>query len=89
MANLENILKYEKVGRNLPTIRRLREKRGWSQTELARLIGGGITQQQVSNYESGKKFPSYRTVWMMSNLFEIGLRRMTQIAYLAKEKSTK
>lgn len=45
-------LAYE-LGR---TVRALREQRGWSQTELARL--SGMTQSAVARFESGGTVPT-------------------------------
>lgn len=50
-------------------IKKLRESAGFGQGELARM--SGLTQAQVSNYESGKQFPGLETALRLSTAFGI------------------
>jgi len=46
-----------------------REKRGWSQTELAEKIQ--VSRQAVSKWETGKNYPSIEVIIDLSDLFGI------------------
>lgn len=46
-----------------------REKRGWSQTELAEKIY--VSRQSVSKWETGKNYPSIEVIIELSDLFEV------------------
>lgn len=54
------------VGAN---IRHERDRREWTQSELARQIGGKTTNQQVSDWERGVNRPSDATLLMLCQLF--------------------
>ena len=49
------------------SIRTLRSARDWTQADLAKRIGGGITNQSVSGWERGISKPS------RDNIFEFGV----------------
>ena len=50
-------------------LKREREKRGWSQTELAEKIH--VSRQSVSKWETGKNYPSIEVIIDLSDLFGI------------------
>ena len=52
-------------------IRILRKKAGYTQKELALLIG--VTYRTYQNYESGASSPSYDTLAKMASVLKIGL----------------
>ncbi|HEY5649337.1 MAG TPA: helix-turn-helix transcriptional regulator [Nitrospiria bacterium] len=43
----------------------LREKRGWSQRDLARRTG--ILQPQIARIEKGERLPSLKTLWRLAD----------------------
>jgi transcriptional regulator with XRE-family HTH domain len=51
-----------------------REKRGWSQTELADKIH--VSRQSVSKWETGKNYPSIEIIIELSDLFDITIDEM-------------
>ena len=53
------------------SIRREREKRGWSQAELARRIG--VSQPMVNIYEHGKNKPKMQTLEKMAAAFGVSV----------------
>jgi transcriptional regulator with XRE-family HTH domain len=50
-------------------LKREREKKGWSQTELAEKIH--VSRQSVSKWETGKNYPSIEVIIDLSDLFGI------------------
>jgi predicted transcriptional regulator len=58
----------------LREIKRIREKIGWSQIELAQKVG--ISQSAIPKYESGKQVPSYE---IATKIFELLLEEDIQI----------
>jgi len=46
-------------------IARLREKRGWSQRELAKVTG--IKQPQIARIEKGGQMPTLDTLWRLAD----------------------
>jgi transcriptional regulator with XRE-family HTH domain len=56
-------------------IRSLREGRKWTQGDLARQIGGGITNQSVSGWERGISKPSREHIFELSRIFDIPVER--------------
>lgn len=46
-----------------------REKRGWSQEELAQKLF--VSRQSVSKWENGKNYPNIEVIIDLSNLFDI------------------
>ena len=69
--------KYGKVMTNMIFSERLkkeREKRGWSQTDLADKIH--VSRQSVSKWETGKNYPSIEIIIELSNLFGITIDEM-------------
>ena len=52
-------------------IRTLRSSRNWTQADLARQIGGGITNQSVSGWERGIAKPSRENIFELSRIFGV------------------
>lgn len=50
-------------------VKKEREKRGWSQVDLAEKIY--VSRQSVSKWETGKNYPSIEVIIELSNLFDI------------------
>jgi len=48
-------------------IRRFRKSKGWTQTELATVIGA--TQKSITSYETGFKIPSVQKLFIMTQTF--------------------
>lgn len=59
-----------------------REKKGWSQEELAQKLY--VSRQSVSKWENGKNYPNIEIIIDLSNLFDI-----TIDALLKKDKDLK
>lgn len=55
-------------------LKKEREKRGWSQTELADKIH--VSRQSVSKWETGKNYPSIEMIIELSDLFGITIDEM-------------
>ncbi len=53
------------------TLKELREKRGLSQSELAKLTG--IKQQRISYYENAKHIPSIMDCIILADYYDITL----------------
>jgi transcriptional regulator with XRE-family HTH domain len=53
------------------SIRTLRSSRNWTQADLARQIGGGITNQSVSGWERGISKPSREKIFELSRIFGV------------------
>jgi transcriptional regulator with XRE-family HTH domain len=53
------------------SIRTLRSGRNWTQADLARQIGGGITNQSVSGWERGISKPSRENIFELSRIFGV------------------
>jgi transcriptional regulator with XRE-family HTH domain len=49
----------------------LRSSRNWTQAELAKRIGGGITNQSVSGWERGISKPSRENIFELSRIFGV------------------
>jgi len=62
-------------------IRKLRERKGLSQKELADLVG--ITQQAIASWESGKKKPRYDKLQRLAEIFKV------PISYFLEEEKPK
>jgi transcriptional regulator with XRE-family HTH domain len=54
-------------------IRALREGRNWTQGDLAKQIGGGITNQSVSGWERGISKPSRENIFELSRIFGVAV----------------
>lgn len=52
-------------------IKILREREGWSQTELAKLLG--LSRSAVSMWESGERVPSTYAYEQLSDLFNVDI----------------
>ena len=48
----------------------LRNRLSMSQTGFARELGGGVTQQIVSDWEHGRRLRQIKTAWQLIRLFE-------------------
>jgi transcriptional regulator with XRE-family HTH domain len=57
------------------SIRALRSGRNWTQAELAKRIGGGITNQSVSGWERGIAKPSRENIFELSRVFGVPVER--------------
>jgi transcriptional regulator with XRE-family HTH domain len=57
------------------SIRALRSARNWTQADLAKQIGGGITNQSVSGWERGISRPSRENIFELSRIFGVPLER--------------
>lgn len=55
-------------------LKKEREKRGWSQTDLADKIH--VSRQSVSKWETGKNYPSIEIIIELSDLFGITIDEM-------------
>ncbi|NSL52801.1 helix-turn-helix domain-containing protein [Calidifontibacillus erzurumensis] len=55
-------------------LKKEREKRGWSQTELAEKLH--VSRQSVSKWETGKNYPSIEVIISLSDLFGITIDEM-------------
>lgn len=51
-------------------LREIREDRGWTQHQFARRVG--ITNSQVSRFETGKQQPMLRTLWRLGRALGMG-----------------
>lgn len=61
-----------------------REKRNWSQNELAEKIH--ISRQSVSKWETGRNYPSIETIIALSDLFDITIDELLKNDDELKEK---
>ncbi|CAH0119370.1 MULTISPECIES: helix-turn-helix domain-containing protein [unclassified Paenibacillus] len=52
-------------------IAELREKKGWTQEELAASIG--ITRAALSHYEKNRRKPDFETLMQLADLFEVSI----------------
>jgi transcriptional regulator with XRE-family HTH domain len=57
------------------SIRALRSGRNWTQADVAKRIGGGITNQSVSGWERGIAKPSRENVFELSRIFGVPAER--------------
>ena len=61
-----------------------REKRGWSQEELAQKLY--VSRQSVSKWENGKNYPNIEVIIELSNLFDITIDALLKNDEDLKEK---
>ncbi|MFJ8519413.1 helix-turn-helix domain-containing protein [Lysinibacillus xylanilyticus] len=61
-----------------------REKRGWSQTDLAERIH--VSRQSVSKWETGKNYPSIEVLINLSDIFGITIDELLRSDEELKEK---
>ena len=54
-----------------PTLRQLRQARGWTQDQLARRLG--VEQGAISKWERGQAVPHARTHKRLADLFDVGV----------------
>ena len=59
------------------SIKRLREEKGMTQKELADAMG--VTQQQISSYETEQTIPSTKILFKMSNFFNVNPAKLVKI----------
>ena len=52
-------------------IRELRQERGWGQVDLAEYLDGRPKQATLSTIETGRRFPSYRTLEKLVRAFGV------------------
>ncbi|MGD7045681.1 helix-turn-helix domain-containing protein [Jeotgalibacillus proteolyticus] len=64
-----------------------REKKGWSQAELAEKIH--VSRQSVSKWETGKNYPSIEVIMDLSDLFGITIDELLRSDAELKEKVIK
>ena len=57
------------------SIRALRSGRNWTQADLAKRIGGGITNQSVSGWERGIAKPSRENIFELSRISGVPVER--------------
>ena len=57
------------------SIRALRSGRNWTQADLAKRIGGEITNQSVSGWERGISKPSRENIFELSRIFGVPVER--------------
>ncbi|WP_339230892.1 helix-turn-helix domain-containing protein [Oceanobacillus sp. FSL K6-2867] len=65
-------------------LKKEREKRGWSQTDLAEKIH--VSRQSVSKWETGKNYPSIEIIIVLSDLFGITIDEMLRSDKELKEQ---
>ncbi|WP_430791268.1 helix-turn-helix domain-containing protein [Virgibacillus flavescens] len=65
-------------------LKREREKKGWSQTELAEMLH--VSRQSVSKWETGKNYPSIEVIIDLSDLFTITIDELLRSDKELKEK---
>jgi transcriptional regulator with XRE-family HTH domain len=65
-------------------LKREREKKGWSQTELAEKIH--VSRQSVSKWETGKNYPNIEVIIDLSDLFGITIDELLRSDEELKEK---
>ncbi|MBL4952265.1 helix-turn-helix transcriptional regulator [Neobacillus sp. OS1-32] len=61
-----------------------REKRGWSQTDLAEKIH--VSRQSVSKWETGKNYPSIEVIIDLSDIFGVTIDELLRSDEELKEK---
>ena len=59
------------------SIKRLREEKGMTQKELADAMG--VTQQQISSYETEQTIPSTKILFKMSSFFNVNPADLVKI----------
>jgi len=68
-------------------LKKEREKRGWSQDDLAKKIY--VSRQSVSKWETGKNYPSIEVIINLSDLFNITIDELLRGEYImSKVRST-
>ncbi len=65
-------------------LKKEREKRGWSQTDLAEKIH--VSRQSVSKWETGKNYPGIEVIIDLSDLFGITIDELLRSDEELKEK---
>lgn len=65
-------------------IKKEREKRDWSQSDLSEKIH--VSRQSISKWETGKNYPSIEVIIDLSNLFDITIDELLRSDEELKEK---
>lgn len=52
-------------------LKEIREEHGYSQHELAKAIGGNITNSAISLWELGKRIPRFDAVIVLAKFFKV------------------
>jgi len=68
-------------------LKKEREKRGWSQHELAEKIH--VSRQSVSKWETGKNYPSIEIIIHLSDLFDVTIDELLRSDKELKDKVIK
>jgi transcriptional regulator with XRE-family HTH domain len=69
--NFQKVYKEDNNMKFGDVVRNLRLERGWSQQELADKIG--ITKMTVSQYETGKRNPSFDRIELIADAFHVDM----------------
>ena len=56
-------------------IKNLREKNGWTQTDLAKKVGVGKTT--IANYESGTRSPNQDMLFKLADVLQVSVNRIS------------
>lgn len=67
-------------------IKKLREEKHLSQQKLADMLGHGLTQQKINNYENGKYQPDIELLKVMAAFFDVSIDYL--VSYSDIRKST-
>ena len=67
-------------------IKQLREEKGFSQQKLADILGNGLTQQKINNYENAHYQPDIDILKAMATFFDVSIDYL--VGYSDIRKST-
>ena len=70
-----------------PRLKALRVERGWTQHQLAEMIGG--TLRSINYYETGDKYPPANVVADLAEAFSISMEALMGRAELSRQKRHK
>ena len=70
------------VGEN---IKRIRNERGFTQKELSKKIG--TTQQNLAQYENGKRNPKIETIYKIADALEVDISELLDFFFANKKKT--
>lgn len=68
----------------MPTVRELREKKGWSQQELAEKAGLGIAT--INNLENGRTVPNRATLKLVALALNVNVEKLTEVENVGSEE---
>lgn len=57
-------------------LRQLRNERGWDQVDLEAHLDGHIKRASISDFETGRRLPSLRTLFRIAGAFEVELAEL-------------